>query len=162
MLRYLANVVTLELDEKVCNGCGMCVTVCPHRVFEVANRAATDGNGSCQDCGACLDSDDCLFETSSRKAAIIDRDACIECGACALNCPVDAIRVQTGTGCAVGILLGAVGCGNECSGDSGCAPSGETDTEDSCGCATGTISCCGSAETSCSGSEASPVEANRR
>ncbi len=142
MLRYLANVVTLDLDEKVCNGCGMCVTVCPHRVFEIAGReAVTPGDESCLDCGACIDGDDCLFETSSRKAVVIDRDACIECGACALNCPVDAIRVQTGTGCATAVLLGAIGRSSECSAEAGCAPAGET---------------------ACSGSDAPPAEVNRR
>ena len=142
MLRYLANVVTLDLDEKVCNGCGICVTVCPHRVFEMAGRRA-DGtvDSGCQECGACLDSEDCLFETSSRKAVVIDRDACIECGACALNCPVDAIRVQTGSGCATAVLLGALGRQGDCSAASGCAPAGEA---------------------TCSGSEASPAEVDRR
>jgi len=33
MLRYLENVVTLQLDTETCNGCGMCVNVCPHGVF---------------------------------------------------------------------------------------------------------------------------------
>ena len=47
MLRYLENVVTLQLDIEACNGCSMCVIVCPHEVFDIQER----------------------------KAAIIDRDA---------------------------------------------------------------------------------------
>ena len=32
-LRYLANVVSLVLDEEKCIGCGRCLEVCPHEVF---------------------------------------------------------------------------------------------------------------------------------
>lgn len=77
-MRYLANVVTLQLDLQKCIGCGMCSVVCPHGVFEVA-----DG-----------------------KARILDRDACIECGACAGNCPVEALTVKAGVGCASAIIRG--------------------------------------------------------
>jgi ferredoxin len=37
-------------------------------------------------------------------AQIVDFDACMECGACALNCPVDAMRVEAGVGCAEGMI----------------------------------------------------------
>ena len=94
MLRYLNNVVTLRLNAGLCNGCGACVNVCPHGVFEIENR----------------------------KAVIIDMDACMECGACAINCPANAIRVQTGAGCATGILKGTVGKGCECSSPCGVSP----------------------------------------
>ena len=75
---YLPDVVTLELDPEKCNGCGMCVKVCPHEVFEMSNR----------------------------RARILNRDYCMECGACALNCPEKAIRVRSGVGCAAGIING--------------------------------------------------------
>ena len=104
MLRYLENVVTLQLDVETCNGCSMCVMVCPHEVFNIQER----------------------------KAVIIDRNACIECGACAINCPVNAIRVQTGAGCATGILLGAIGRGNECSSDCGVSPAVTESTQTGC------------------------------
>ncbi len=91
---YLPEVVTLEFNVEKCNGCGMCVQVCPHAVFALENK----------------------------RARIIDRDACMECGACALNCPEDAIAVQSGVGCASGILNGALrgteptcGCGEDAS-----------------------------------------------
>ena len=74
--RYLANVVTLTLDQPACIGCGRCPEVCPHQVFVM-----TGG-----------------------QAAIVDRDACMECGACARNCPVGAIAVEAGVGCATGIV----------------------------------------------------------
>jgi NAD-dependent dihydropyrimidine dehydrogenase PreA subunit len=104
MLRYLENVVTLQLDVETCNGCSMCVMVCPHEVFDIQER----------------------------KAVIIDRNACIECGACAINCPVNAIRVQTGAGCATGILLGAIGKGNECSSGCGVSPAVTESTQTGC------------------------------
>jgi ferredoxin len=77
-LMYLKNVVTLELNQSLCNGCGMCVKVCPHEVFVLK-----------QGC-----------------AHIIDRDRCMECGACSLNCSRQAIHVNKGVGCAAGILNG--------------------------------------------------------
>lgn len=79
-LRYLRDVVTLELREDLCNGCGMCLDVCPHEVFSL--------NG--------------------RKAHISDKDACMECGACALNCPTEAIKVEAGVGCAAAVINGAL------------------------------------------------------
>jgi ferredoxin len=74
--RYLKNVVTLQLDEACCIGCGRCLEVCPHQVF------VPDG----------------------KKVIVNDRDACMECGACALNCPVRAITVEAGVGCASGLI----------------------------------------------------------
>ncbi|KAF0220441.1 MAG: 4Fe-4S [Geobacteraceae bacterium] len=74
--RYLRNVVTLELRENACIGCGRCVEVCPHQVFRLAQQ----------------------------KARIADRDACMECGACKRNCPVAAIEVDAGVGCATGLI----------------------------------------------------------
>jgi ferredoxin len=32
-LRYLKDVVTLELDSDKCTGCGLCTHVCGHAVF---------------------------------------------------------------------------------------------------------------------------------
>jgi NAD-dependent dihydropyrimidine dehydrogenase PreA subunit len=75
-LIYLSDVVTLSLREDICNGCGMCIKVCPHEVFEL----------------------------SAKKAHIIRRDYCMECGACALNCPVEAISVISGVGCANAVI----------------------------------------------------------
>lgn len=92
-LRYLKNVITLQLDTGKCIGCGMCETVCPHGVLSV----------------------------NARKAQVNERDACIECGACARNCPVDALSVKAGVGCASAIIHGwltgeepSCDCGGSC------------------------------------------------
>ena len=77
-LRYLEDVVSLQLDQQKCIGCGQCAIVCPHRVFTVTDRLAR----------------------------ITDRDRCIECGACRRNCPVEAIEVTAGVGCASAIING--------------------------------------------------------
>ena len=93
--RYLPNVATLKLSAERCNGCAICILVCPHAVFALENK----------------------------KARIVDRDACMECGACANNCPEEALTVRAGVGCAAAVLTGALRgteptCG--CSKDSSC------------------------------------------
>lgn len=76
VLKYLRDVATLALDASACIGCGRCVEVCPHEVFVV----------------------------DERKAVVTDRDRCMECGACARNCPAGALAVESGVGCAIGLL----------------------------------------------------------
>ncbi|MBW2094048.1 MAG: 4Fe-4S binding protein [Deltaproteobacteria bacterium] len=85
-LVYLKNVVTLELDQEKCVGCGMCLVVCPHAVLVM-----NDGH-----------------------AQIEKRDACMECGACALNCPTEAITVQAGVGCASAVINAVLGRQGDC------------------------------------------------
>ena len=87
-LVYLKDVVTLQLDDNQCTGCGMCVDVCPHEVFKM----------------------------NSKHVTIQNRDACMECGACSKNCPADAIFVQSGVGCAAAVINSLLGRnGGECS-----------------------------------------------
>ncbi len=101
--RYLRNVVTLDLDQARCTGCGTCIEVCPHGVLG-------------------------LEASNGRRAEIRDRDACMECGACAKNCPSLAVTVRSGVGCAWAIVRGRLsgkepscGCGEPSSGNgSGC------------------------------------------
>ena len=75
-LTYL-GLNTLEYDANKCTGCGMCATVCPHRIFQMKEK----------------------------KAVIIAKDKCIECGACVKNCAFSAIKVDAGPGCASAVLL---------------------------------------------------------
>lgn len=79
-LIYLKGVSTLELEEGLCVGCGVCLEVCPHGVLR----------------------------RREQKVVIGDRDACMECGACARNCTAGALRVQTGVGCASAVIGSAL------------------------------------------------------
>lgn len=76
--KYLENVSSLEYDSSKCIGCKMCVEVCPHNVFLMANK----------------------------KARIIDKNKCMECGACQLNCVANALSVNQGVGCAAAVIWG--------------------------------------------------------
>jgi len=82
--KHLSGVSTLKLDAIACTGCGKCLEVCPHAVFEPA-----DG-----------------------KVRIARIDACMECGACQMNCAFEAISVEAGVGCAAAMIYGAL-TGNE-------------------------------------------------
>jgi ferredoxin len=97
-LLYLKDVTTLKLDEGRCNGCGSCLEVCPHEVFVM----------------------------NSNRVHIRNRDACMECGACRQNCAFGAISVQSGVGCAAGIISSITG---GMTGSCCCAPQGCCGTE---------------------------------
>lgn len=71
---------TLKFDPALCTGCGMCVDVCPHRVFE----------------------------QNQRVVHVVRADACMECGACQINCPFGAIQVESGVGCAAAMMYAAL------------------------------------------------------
>jgi NAD-dependent dihydropyrimidine dehydrogenase PreA subunit len=71
---------TLEYDEDLCNRCGMCAIVCPHRVFALGEK----------------------------KARLVDEDSCMECGACELNCSGGAIKVDSDVGCASAMMMAAL------------------------------------------------------
>jgi NAD-dependent dihydropyrimidine dehydrogenase PreA subunit len=77
-LTYIRGVATIKLDRTRCNGCRMCMKVCPHPVFSSSNGVVE----------------------------VLEPDSCMECGACVINCPEGALSVQPGVGCATAILKG--------------------------------------------------------
>jgi ferredoxin len=80
MTKLMNEINTLKFFADKCTGCGLCVTVCPHAVWELANG----------------------------KARIVRREACMECGACRLNCDEGAIEVDSGVGCAAAMIIAAL------------------------------------------------------
>lgn len=44
-LKYLPNVVTLELDQERCIGCNRCIEVCPHGVFTGLEKKVPSAHG---------------------------------------------------------------------------------------------------------------------
>ncbi|NYT05375.1 MAG: 4Fe-4S dicluster domain-containing protein [Methanomicrobiales archaeon] len=89
---------TLRYDRDACIFCRACLQVCPHAVFAA-------GPGHVQLAAA---------------------ERCMECGACAVNCPANAISVDSGVGCANALIRGAVtgketcGCCGDDEGNSCC------------------------------------------
>ncbi|MCL4496622.1 MAG: 4Fe-4S binding protein [Deltaproteobacteria bacterium] len=79
-MKYLKNVSSLRFFTEKCTNCLICIDVCPHEVFAVKNK----------------------------KVGVVDKDLCMECGACALNCKYRAISVNSGVGCASGIINGMI------------------------------------------------------
>lgn len=91
-MKYLSNVASLEFFPDLCVGCGICIEVCPHGVFELRNK----------------------------KAVILDRDQCMECGACVNNCAFRALNVNKGVGCAAAVINSIISGGEpscDCSGE---------------------------------------------
>jgi ferredoxin len=43
-----------------------------------------------------------------KLAYLVDTRACMECGACQLNCPFNAIHVESGVGCASAMIRSAL------------------------------------------------------
>lgn len=83
---------TLVFHPGRCVNCGLCLDVCPHRVF---------GPGD-------------------RRVRLMRPDDCMECGACRVNCPSGAIEVDSGVGCAAAMIKAALRgrkepvCGEDC------------------------------------------------
>jgi len=87
-----APINTLVFFPGRCMNCGLCLQVCPHRVFQ-------PGEG---------------------RARLSRPESCMECGACQRNCPASAIKVDSGVGCAAAMIRAALTgrkeatCGEDC------------------------------------------------
>lgn len=62
------------IDEKVCKGCGLCVSVCPKKILELAP--------------------DRINPKGYNPSQCINQEECIGCGMCAIICPDSAITVE--------------------------------------------------------------------
>jgi NAD-dependent dihydropyrimidine dehydrogenase PreA subunit len=71
---------SLTYDAALCVNCEMCLTVCPHDVFEAG----------------------------ARVVALVHPESCMECGACERNCPTGALEVDSGVGCAAAMIQAAL------------------------------------------------------
>ena len=94
---YVEN--TLKYYPERCINCKRCTQVCPQAVF-------AEGEA---------------------RAELARPAVCMECGACALNCPTQAIEVQSGVGCAWAMIHAAL----------------RGRDMDSCSCGGPEASCCG-------------------
>jgi len=64
----------VTVSEKLCKGCGLCVTACPRKIM-----ALDEGK---------------INEAGYHPAHVIDEEKCTACAMCALMCPDVAIVVE--------------------------------------------------------------------
>ena len=62
------------VDEKVCKGCGLCISVCPKKLLRLATERMND--------------------KGYNPAVLSDESACIGCAMCGIICPDSAITVE--------------------------------------------------------------------
>jgi NAD-dependent dihydropyrimidine dehydrogenase PreA subunit len=76
----VSDINTLLFSPALCINCGICLSVCPQAVFAQGDKVID----------------------------VVNADACMECGACQLNCPVGALLVDSGVGCAAAMINAAL------------------------------------------------------
>jgi 2-oxoglutarate ferredoxin oxidoreductase subunit delta len=64
------------IDEALCKGCGLCVSVCPKKVILLDEQK--------------------LNAKGYTPACVIDMEQCTACAMCAVMCPDSAIKVERG------------------------------------------------------------------
>lgn len=62
------------IDEKICKGCGLCVSVCPKKILRLAAHRMND--------------------KGYNPAELTDEKSCIGCAMCGIICPDSAITVE--------------------------------------------------------------------
>ncbi len=66
--------VNITINESICKGCGLCVTVCPKKILELSKTK--------------------LNAKGYNPATITDMSLCIGCASCAKMCPDVAITIE--------------------------------------------------------------------
>ena len=64
----------ITFDEEKCQGCGLCIEVCPKKILTI-DRSRVNGRGH-------------------STIAITDEKSCIRCALCAMMCPDCVIEVR--------------------------------------------------------------------
>lgn len=64
----------MTVNESICKGCGLCVSVCPKKIIALAKGR--------------------LNAKGYNPAEVIDMSACIGCAMCGIICPDSAITVE--------------------------------------------------------------------
>ena len=66
--------VKMTIDQDKCKGCGLCVSVCPKKILQIA-KGKINSRGHC-------------------PVEITDPEACIGCASCFTICPDCVIRIE--------------------------------------------------------------------
>jgi len=74
--RLLSNSYLLELNKELCNGCGICVDVCPKEAIELTSAEVDK------------------YTLIKKPKINIDSKTCIFCGECAALCPLKAVVMK--------------------------------------------------------------------
>mgnify|MGYP006282496857 CR=1 FL=1 len=76
-LKFLKTSVGIEVDEEICQGCGICVKVCPTQAL---GRGPVGGSKK--------------HVMENIIPTVVDPNTCSYCGLCAYMCPWNAITVE--------------------------------------------------------------------
>jgi len=68
------------MQSDICNGCGICVSVCPQNT-KLSKADDFDANTAK------------LAISVNNGAAVINYEVCITCGICTRNCPVTSLTI---------------------------------------------------------------------